>query len=76
MGENDSVTVYKNKLLHSIDKLDDIYFKASAYNYLADWERENQNYEESINYQDKRMRLHLHIMEKERLQTVYEVQKK
>ena len=35
MGENDSVTVYKNKLLHSIDKLDDIYFKASAYNFLA-----------------------------------------
>ena len=76
MGENDSVTVYKNKLLRSIDKLDDIYFKASAYHFLADWGKENQNYEEAINYQDKRMRLLLHIMEKERQQSVYEVQKK
>ena len=76
MGEYDSVTVYKNKLLHSIDKLDDIYFKASAYNFLADWERGNQNYVEAISYQDKRMRLLLDIMEKERLQSVYEVQKK
>ena len=76
MGENDSVTVYKNKLLHSIDKLDDIYFKASAYNFLADWERGNQNYLEAISYQDKRMHLLLDIMEKERLQSVYEVQKK
>ena len=76
MGENDSVTVYKNKLLHSIDKLDDIYFKASAYNFLANWERENQNYEEAINYQDKRVQLLLDIMEKDREQSVYEVQKK
>jgi len=76
MGEYDSVTVYKNKLLHSIDNLDDIYFKASAYNFLADWERGNQNYVEAISYQDKRMRLLLDIMEKERQQSVYEVQKK
>ena len=76
MGEYDSVTVYKNKLLHSIDNLDDIYFKASAYNFLADWERGNQNYVEAISYQDKRMRLLVDIMEKNKNQSVYEIQKK
>lgn len=76
MQKSDSARVYKNKLKQEMDLLDDIYFKASAYNFLANTESADKNYEIAFNHQRERMRLLVDIMEKNKNQSVYEIQKK
>jgi tetratricopeptide (TPR) repeat protein len=73
MGQPDSAACYTEQLKQHINAADDNYFKVSAYSYLADWEKEQSNYEGAFAYQSERMNTLNRIMEERANQSVYEM---
>ncbi len=74
--QEDSVKVYVDKLKKVITSSEDLYFKASAYAYLAEVEKENRNHNEAFDYLQKRNSTVEKIMEKRSEQSVLEIQQK
>ncbi|WP_352421297.1 tetratricopeptide repeat protein [Proteiniphilum sp.] len=72
MGRPDSAAWYTKQLKEHINAVEDDYFKASAYSYLAGREKEQANYEAAFAYQDERMNTLHRIMEERANQSVYE----
>lgn len=76
MGRQDSAAAYTGQLLRHIDTATDNYFKASAFSYLAGWEKARGNYDAAFMYQQARMEIRTHIMEERANQSVYEANRK
>ena len=76
INQTDSAAVYASKLKQTVSASDDLYFKASAYNFLAEYEKRLQNFDAAFEFQKWRMNVVEKIMEKQREQSVYEVQQK
>lgn len=74
--QTDSATLYTNRLRQSVEKLDDPYFKASAYAFLAENARGNADYNTAFAYLQKSKDIIVDITEKQLQQSVYEVQQK
>lgn len=75
-GQQDSAIWYTELLKQHIDSLKDNYFKASAYLYLAEWEKMHSNYGKAFFYQEKRMKAFSRIMKERKNQSIYEIQQK
>lgn len=76
MDRQDSAALYTVKLKQNIDSLDNTAFKASAYSYLADWEKRQANYDAAFSYQTERMKVLTRMMEERGNRSVYETQRK
>lgn len=72
MDKADSAAWYTERLKQHINTAKDNYFKASAYSYLAGWEKTQGNYDAAFTYQEARMRTLSRIMEERDSQSVYE----
>lgn len=75
-GQKDSVVFYANKLVQSIDSIDNGTLKASAFEFLASVEKENGNYETALDYNRKYTNVLIEIMNERNRQSIYEVQQK
>ena len=76
MGQTDSANYYTKMLKQHAKTLDNNYFKASAYSYLADWEKKQTNYDTAFSYQEKYIKI-IEGITKTRLQkSVFEIQRK
>jgi|AGTN01.3.fsa_nt_gi Bacterial regulatory proteins, luxR family. len=73
MGRPDSAVWYTEQLKRHINTAEDDYFKASAYSYLAGWEKAQANYDAAFAYQEARMKTLSRIMKERGNQSVYEV---
>lgn len=73
---SDTSVYYIEKLRESLDISDDPYFRASAYNFLADQEKARNNYEKALNYKDERIKAYHQIINKVKEQSVYEIKSK
>ena len=76
MGQPDSALWYTDLLKQHISAVKDDYFKASAYSYLAGWEKEQKNYDVAYAYQDAYINTLTQIMEMRESQSVYESNKR
>lgn len=76
MGQHDSVRLYAGKLEESRYALDDAFFKASAYNFLAEQAKDLGEFEKAFSYQEERMGLLNQIASDQSRQSVYEIQQK
>lgn len=76
MEQPDSAGYYTELLKQHINTLDNTYFKASAYSYLANREKKRGNYDAAFSCQNKRMQVLAHIMEERGSQSVYEALRK
>lgn len=76
MARSDSAVWYTEQLKQHLNAEEDDYFKASAYSYLAGWEKTRANYDAAFAYQEARMQTLNRIMEKRNDQSVYEVHRK
>ncbi len=72
----DSVVVYVNYLKQEIELSNNLYLKASAYDFLAEWEKQQGRYDEAFLYQNQRMEVLTNIMENRNKQSVYAIQQK
>ena len=72
----DSAAFYANRLRQSVEKLDDPYFKASAYAFLAENARGNADYNDAFSYLQQSRNIIVDITEKQLQQSVYEIQQK
>lgn len=72
----DSVVVYVNYLKQEIEQSNNLYLKASAYDFLAEWEKQQARYAEAFLYQNQRMEVLTNIMENRNKQSVYAIQQK
>ena len=76
MERPDSAAFYTGKLKNSIDSTDNNYLKASAYGFLAEWEKARGRDNEAFAYQDKRINSLNRIMDDRKNQSVYEIEQK
>lgn len=76
MERQDSAAFYTGKLQHSVDSSENNYLKASAYQFLAEWEKARGNNDEAFGYQDKRINSLNRIMDDRKNQSVYEIEQK
>ncbi|MEA5062108.1 MAG: hypothetical protein VB074_12380 [Proteiniphilum sp.] len=76
MEQQDSAVFYTEKLKNSVDSSDNNYIKASAYGFLAEWEKERGNNNEAFGYQNKRIHSLNRIMDDRKDQSVYEIEQK
>ena len=76
MERQDSVAFYTGKLKNSIDSTDNNYTKASAYRFLAEWEKARGNDNDAFGYQNKRIHSLNRIMDDRKDQSVYEIEQK
>lgn len=72
----DSAAFYAGKLKNSVESSDDNYLKASAYKFLADWEKARGRDNEAFAYQNKRIHSLNRIMDDRKDQSVYEIEQK
>lgn len=75
-GQQDSLSFYINKLVQTVDFSSNLYFKASAYNFLADYFKGNQKYESAFEFQKKRNETSEDINEERFQQSIYEAKQK
>ncbi|OJV36279.1 MAG: hypothetical protein BGO33_04595 [Bacteroidia bacterium 43-41] len=76
MERQDSAAFYTGKLQHNVDSSENNYLKASAYQFLAEWEKARGNNDEAFGYQDKRINSLNRIMDDRKNQSVYEIEQK
>lgn len=76
MGQIDSASFYVDTLKQSLNTSDDLYFKASAYNFLSRWEKIIGNYDKAFFYKDERVKVFNQIFNNAKEQSVFEIQKK
>ena len=76
MERQDSAALYTGKLKNSVDSSDNNYIKASAYRFLAEWEKARGNNNEAFGYQNKRINSLNRIMDDRKNHSVYEIEQK
>lgn len=75
-NQQDSALFYVDKLTKSLKNSTDIYFKASAYYFLSNWEKDRGNFDKAFFYKDEREKVFEQILKKVEEQSIYEVQQK
>ena len=75
-GQPDSLVFYRERLIRSMDAVDDLHLKASAYSFLAEEAMANKDFASAFDYQRKRSFLVEEITQKQLERSVYEVQQK
>ncbi len=75
-NQPDSLVFYRDRLIRSMDAVDDLHLKASAYSFLAEEAMANKDFASAFDYQRKRSFLVEEITQKQLERSVYEVQQK
>ncbi|MPM36152.1 hypothetical protein SDC9_82747 [bioreactor metagenome] len=75
-NQQDSALFYVDKLTKSLKNSTDIYFKASAYYFLSNWEKDRGNFDKAFFCQDEHIKTFEQILKKVEEQSIYEVQQK
>lgn len=76
LNDSKSLKIYVDKLLVGLDACSDLHYKASAYNLLAEIERERHNYLQAMEYMELYNENALSILEKNQSQALIEAEKK
>ncbi len=76
LGQNDSLKVYVDKLIVSLDSSNDLYYKTAVYYFLSDIEKGRNNYSKAMEYMELRNKNALDILEKNQSQALIEAEKR
>ncbi|HHX69984.1 MAG TPA: hypothetical protein GX708_18300, partial [Gallicola sp.] len=76
MQQQDSATLYTEKLKSVIDSSENNYIKVSAYKFLSEWEKSKDNNDQAFEYQNKLINSLNRIMNDRKDQSVYEIEQK